>query len=583
MNESSGVPGRDLPDRYLRFSEKVELQLVEAEELFKPPAGMPYEEFHERLWLDEELWQGIRRRYESDPDKYPALSELLFDMSDKEVENFFRFGAIQRWSSFKLPEKPGLVLRQLRSLMWKEFEFHARHPEAARLLYAPPHPEGRREVTGLPLPSFGIRILRHNPTPTVFPPDDPVGEGDAKSATYPTHGELGLRPTNQSLEPVDGAFLKGVLLAILGREERAANIMYSHNHQEDLLEGLEGQHKPPVRVTDLRLGLHLEPGILARGLVPILNSLPRPLNADDVVRWKRRALGGATEAFETEEEVRERATEEEMARFESRAGAYAEEDVERFSRNSDWVREKDYERLKRIKAAELVWEAKRDLSLFERVEREFGDPRVGTAAVSFAAAALFLFIDLDMPGLRESKPFRLAEQIESLARIIRNLAVKLDEASGELGSLLANRGAGRQARSEGECYRALGAYRMGYEPETVAEWLGITPYSSRTGEGTRDWRARLRRILARGEEAERKHYPRAAAVFANRDNPHVRRKAETAYLTYDEDEERFGHQHAWWNVGRAIHVNYQTQRGVEVVNAYIELGSCIVNEIPPLP
>lgn len=116
-----------------------------------------------------------------------------------------------------------------------------------------------------------------------------------------------------------------------------------------------------------------------------------------------------------------------------------------------------------------------------------------------------------------------------------------------------------------------------------AHWLGITPYSSKTGVGTRAWKARLRRILAHGEEAERKHYPRAAALFANRDNPHVRRNAETAYLTYEEDKEKFGHQSAWWNVGRKIKVNYQTQRGAEMINAYIELGSCLVNDIPPLP
>ena len=95
---------------------------------------------------------------------------------------------------------------------------------------------------------------------------------------------------------------------------------------------------------------------------------------------------------------------------------------------------------------------------------------------------------------------------------------------------------------------------MGYDPEEVAEWLGITSYSSKTGVGTRDWKARLRRILVRGEEAEWNHYARAAAVFANQDNPHVRRKAETAYLTYEEDKEEFGHRSAWWNVGRKIHV-----------------------------
>jgi hypothetical protein len=247
------------------------------------------------------------------------------------------------------------------------------------------------------------------------------------------------------------------------------------------------------------------------------------------------------------------------------------------------VRNKEYERLWRLHAAEMVWKVKRDLSIFEQVEREFGNPHIGTAAVSFAAAALLLFIDLDMPGVRETKPYWLAEQIEALAHIVRNLAGKLDDAANELEALLANRGAGRQARSQGECYRALRAYRMGVDLEDIALWLGITPYSSKTGVGTREWKARLRQILARGQEAEKEHYPSAAAVFANRDNLYVQRKARTAYLTFDEDEEKFGRQSAWWNVGRKIHVSYQTQRGAEMVNAYIELGSCLVNNIPPLP
>ncbi len=583
MSSPSDKRDEDLPSRYLKLPDKVEQQLSESGQLFKPPTGISYEEFHERLWLDEDLWQGIRRRFESNRDAYPALSELLSNMSDKEVENFFRFGGTRAWSSLKLPEKPGLALRQLRSLLYKEFDFYARHPEAARLLYATPHPEGKAEVTGLPLPSFGIRILRHDPSPTVFPPDQSVGEGDAKSATYPLHGEMGLLPVNQALGPVEGGFLNGVLLAILSREERAANIMYSRNFEEDLLEGVEGTDKPPVRITDLRLAVHLEPGILGRVLVPALGSLPRPISAEGVVRWKRRALGGTKEEFETEEEVRERATAEDLDPFAEQAERKVDRSLEDYPGETPRDRERLRDPLLRSATWDLAWEARRDLSLFQRVEHEFGNPYVGTAAVSFAAAALLLFIDLDMPGIRESKPFRLAEQIESLAQIIRDLAVKLGETSKELGSLLANRGAGRQARSEGECYRALKAYRTGYAPEDISRWLGITPYSSKTGVGTRDWKARLRRILARGEEAERKHYPRVAAVFANQDNSHVRRKAEIAYLTYEEDEEKFGHQSAWWNVGRKIHVAYQTQRGAEMVNAYIELGSCLVDEIPPRP
>ncbi len=41
----------------------------------------------------------------------------------------------------------------------------------------------------------------------------------------------------------------------------------------------------------------------------------------------------------------------------------------------------------------------------EELERR----RIEVATVSFAAAALFLYIDLDMPGVRDEKPYRLAE------------------------------------------------------------------------------------------------------------------------------------------------------------------------------
>lgn len=235
-----------------------------------------------------------------------------------------------------------------------------------------------------------------------------MGEGDAKSATYPLHGEIGLPPVNQALGSVEGGFLSGILLAILGREERAANIMYSRNFEEDLLEGIEGTDKPPLRITDLRLAVHLEPGILGRALVPVLGSLPRPISAEGVVRWKRRALGGTTEEFETEEEVRERATAEDLEAFAEQAERKVDRSLEDYPGEAPWDPERLRDPLLRSTTWDLAWEARRDLSFFERVEREFGDPHVGTAAVSFAAAGLLLFVDLDMPGIRESKPFRLA-------------------------------------------------------------------------------------------------------------------------------------------------------------------------------
>lgn len=170
MSEPSDASGQHFSDRRPRFSDEERRRFAEVEALFERPEGVPYEEFLERLSGEEELWQGVRGRYERNPKRYPVLTALFFNITAKEVETFFRSGGMSVWSSLKLPEKPGLVLRQLRSLLYKDFDFYARHPEAARLLYAAPHPEGKAEITGLPLPSFGIRILRNGPSPTARAP-----------------------------------------------------------------------------------------------------------------------------------------------------------------------------------------------------------------------------------------------------------------------------------------------------------------------------------------------------------------------------------------------------------------------------
>jgi hypothetical protein len=36
-------------------------------------------------------------------------------------------------------------------------------------------------------------------------------------------------------------------------------------------------------------------------------------------------------------------------------------------------------------------------------------------------------------------------------------------------------------------------------------------------------------------------------------------------------------------VGKAIRVNYQSERGLEVIEAYMQLGSCLVKGISPFP
>ena len=54
------------------------------------------------------------------------------------------------------------------------------------------------------------------------------------------------------------------------------------------------------------------------------------------------------------------------------------------------------------------------------LKEAFGDENMGIAAVSFAAAALWLFLDLDTSDFRDAKPYRLAELIKALADIARS-------------------------------------------------------------------------------------------------------------------------------------------------------------------
>ncbi len=216
--------------------------------------------------------------------------------------------------------------------------------------------------------------------------------------------------------------------------------------------------------------------------------------------------------------------------------------------------------------------------------RELESLKARIAVVSFAAAALFLFIDLSMPNLDKEKPYRLAEQIKKLAALIRKLAFSLNDQASELETLLANRSAGRQPRSDGDCHRALTEWRMGSSLDDIAKGLRITPYSSNTGKGTRNWKSVVKGIIAKGKAIENKRYPRAAGVFANyKDSPHIRRKAHRAYRTYLLQTTRMPGYNPFWEVGRKIRVNHQKQRGLEIIHAYIQLGYYLVRNKSILP
>src|SRR5215210_4911823 len=115
-----------------------------------------------------------------------------------------------------------------------------------------------------------------------------------------------------------------------------------------------------------------------------------------------------------------------------------------------------------------------------------------------------------------------------------------------------------------------------FDLRQAAEWLEITPYSSKTGKGTRDWKARVRQRLEEGKEFEAKHYPRAASIFANSDNPVIRRKARRAYRGYKHEVRRLGECQFYLIGYWARESRPETKRGKEIAFAYVQLGSCIL-------
>jgi hypothetical protein len=215
---------------------------------------------------------------------------------------------------------------------------------------------------------------------------------------------------------------------------------------------------------------------------------------------------------------------------------------------------------------------------------QFGDAETGIAAVSFAAAALWLLLDLDTPDVEKASSYRLAEQVESLASVIRKLKRRLRRSTEDLAKLTANRSSGARSELPGNNLLALQYYRLGrFDLRQAAEWLEITPYSSKTGRGTRDWKSRVRQRLKEGKKFEDEKYPRAAAIFANSDNPVIRRKARRAYRGYQYEvrhrgECPFSLLGYWARVSRP-----ETMRGKEIAFAYVQLGSCILQRIPPIP
>jgi hypothetical protein len=221
------------------------------------------------------------------------------------------------------------------------------------------------------------------------------------------------------------------------------------------------------------------------------------------------------------------------------------------------------------------------------------DAETTIVRVSFAAAALLLFLDFRMPNVEGASSLRLAEHVGELADIVLKVSKSLDANTKKLDKLLAYRSPNRPSAPGRVAYEALVAYRMGEEPRDVAMSLGITPYKSSPSEsggsdhgGTREWKDRLAERLARGARIEAEKFPLATAVFGNRHKHRGAAKAREAYRAYEagakaEAQVYFGSEPPWLEIGDWIHVSAATDEGFEVIRAYTQLGSCLEKGLSP--
>lgn len=215
----------------------------------------------------------------------------LVRLSVEEVRWLIHSGELYRlypYYNAKPPEYIGLRWRQLQDLLSDENEFSARYPAAGEAVF------GRLPTSGLPLPSLGIRVMRNAPQAHLIRAGwfsewrASQDSSDAYSATF-HRGDKGVPPIDQEYLPIDLGYLRGVLLAIVTREEHAERVA-TELHRHELHESPEAPRPSLIRITDLRLAKDIRPKELRDELTPSLSLLKAPITAERVAQWKRHVL-----------------------------------------------------------------------------------------------------------------------------------------------------------------------------------------------------------------------------------------------------------------------------------------------------
>jgi hypothetical protein len=343
------------------------------------------------------------------------------------------------------------------------------------------------------LPSFGIEVdgievTRSAPRTEVrltgeLLVDVECDSGDAFSISY-LDRKSDATTVDRPFMGLDEAYIRRVLLLILDGEEYDDIHLYHGAHTSRVVfpnlpsGGLDLRHpkreededpKAQVRITDLRLAKDLEPPDLQSELKAEVSGLIPPVTVDKVLRWKWKTLL-KPKRMRTVSEVKEK---------------------------KEWYEEEHL----RIRA------------------------------ISFAAAALCLSVDLGQENLEELSHDGLTEIILGWHKLISKLISALDDTVDGTSKLLSGRKGtkgGRPPDPELKSYTALFLYRMGHLPNDIAAQIGLNKKVNP------NWKSKLYKAIEKGIEIEQEKFPLAAEVFARRDEKEIRESALAAYANYDD-------------------------------------------------
>ncbi|MDP9476909.1 MAG: hypothetical protein M3R38_14690 [Actinomycetota bacterium] len=373
-----------------------------------------------------------------------------------------------------------------------------------------------------------------------------VDSGDAFSVSYLHHLKGEAFTVDRAFEGMDPAFLRRALLRVLDGEEYEA-IQDHHNAQLacEFETEASGERRVPryrfvassegpeavaqVRITDLRLAKNLKPKVLERDLKSALPDLPVPVTTDGVMRWKHETLR-KPKAMRTAAEL---------------------------GQNEKWYEEEG-----------------------ERI-----------ASVSFAAAALCLFLDLGVADVKEAERDGLAVRVRELADLTRELTFHLDKTVDRLSKLLGTGKGGRPPDPDIKYSAALVLYRMGHPLVEVAQRIGLSPVISKKlkgsvaddeSRGNKNWKDGLRRAIERGIEVEREKFPVAAEVFSRREDEPIKQQAFELYREYREGHGRVSVADHLPHLHDGDDLLTPRNEGAQRLNALIQLGSCLANRRDPL-